>query len=55
MSINPFISFGSKSNSVANSFSNSLNYNPFKVTNSNSISNNQIKTNNNPSQLVVII
>ena len=51
MSINPFATFGSKSNSVANNFSNSLKYNPFSqnnINNSNSINNNPLKTSFNP-------
>ena len=35
MSNNPFLSFGSKSNSVANNFSNSLKYNSFTLNNNN--------------------
>ena len=36
MSSNPFLSFSTKSNSVANNFSNSLKYNPFSSNNNNS-------------------
>ena len=35
MSNNPFLSYGSKTNSVANNFSNSLKFNSFTLNNNN--------------------